>query len=125
MEVKTTYRGWPGHFICAHQCVFRLNTLVECGKTKVVVSTVGQMLDPLNEDKNKIVYAEIMPNRYFETMAFHAKKTGEFWDADVLRQINFDSPWHWDKVTDEMKANNGHIVVVDEIIRKIKDGTIK
>ena len=121
MEAKITYRGWPGHFCCGHRCVFHLNTLIEYGKNKIVVSTVGLMVDPLNQDQNKIVYAEIGTNKYFETMVFQAKKMGEFWDANVQKQIYFDSPCSWE-LKNELKANDGHIKVVDEIVNKFKKG---
>ena len=121
MEPKITYRGWPGHYCCGHRCVFHLNTLIEYGKKRIVISTVGLMLDPLNQDLNKIKYREIGINRHFETMAFHAKKDGKFWDADVHKQIHFDSPWNW-KLKDELKANDGHIKVVNEIVNKLKSG---
>jgi hypothetical protein len=124
MEAKIIYRGWPGHFCCGHRCIFHLNTLIEYGKKKIVVSTVGLMLDPMNEDKNKIKYGEIGYNRYFETMAFEAEKKGEFWDANVQTQINFDSPCNYKSVNDELKANDGHIKVVQEIVEKLKKGTI-
>ena len=123
MEAKITYRGWPGHFCCGHRCVFHLNTLIEYGKKKIVVSTVGLMLDPMNEDKNKIKYGEIGIGRYFETMAFEAEKKGEFGDANVQKQISFDSPSSWG-LKEELKANNGHIKVVEEIVDKLKKSTI-
>jgi len=115
-EVKITYRGWPGHFCCGHRCVFHLNTLIEYKSIKIVVSTVGLMIDPLNKDQYKIKYSEIGCDRYFETMAFHAD--GEFSDANVQQQVYFKSPWSWG-LKDEMKANDGHIKVVDEIVSKL------
>lgn len=48
--VRITYRGWPGHYCSARYCIFRLNTLIEVGDVRVVVSTVGNAWDPL--DKN-------------------------------------------------------------------------
>lgn len=116
-EVKVSYRGWPGHFICGDRCVFRLNTLLECGNTRIVVSTVGLMRDRLDEG-----FQQIGHNRHFETMAFHAKENEEFWDADVQREVFFDSQWAWEKPEDEWAANKGHWAVVEEIKRKLGAG---
>lgn len=119
-EVKVTFRGWPGHFICAHDCYFRLNTLLEYGDKKVVISTVGLLADP-KKDK----FMEIGLNRHFETMAFWAKFDGEFWDADVSKEIGFESPWRYDKVDMELKANEGHYKVIEELSTKLQDGSLK
>jgi len=116
-KVKITYRGWVGHFICGHDCMFRLNTLLEYGDIKIVVSTVGAMKSSLSKKYETIGY-----DRYFETMAFHAEKEGDFWDADVMREINFESEWAWNSLEDEWKANKGHIAVVEEIRNGLIDG---
>lgn len=81
-----TFRGWPGHFISGYECHFRLNTLVEVGREKAVVSTVGLLPIPgrlkesfLWKKESAVGFVEIGLNRYFETMAFRAKKEGKFW----------------------------------------------
>lgn len=124
-EVKVTFRGWPGHFICGYECMFRLNTLLEYGNKRIVVSTVGLLPDPL-EKKNtgKIVFREVGCKRHFETMAFWAMKNGDFWDMDVKRQINFESEWAYGSVEDELKANDGHYAVVEELKQKLLDGEL-
>ena len=125
-DVKITYRGWPGHFICGDRCVFHLNTLLEYKEIKIVVSTVD-MMKKFNflskQDENK-EFEEIGFNRYFETMAFHAEeKNGDFIDANVSRQVDFESEWAWN-LEDEWKANKGHWAVVDEIKQGLLDGKI-
>ena len=113
-KVKITYRGWPGHFICVSRCLFRLNTLIECGRRRVVVSSVGMMRDEKGE------YETIGIGRHYETMAFWAYRNGEFWDADVSKQIPFDAKWAWPNIEDEAKAQAGHETVVAEIAGKLE-----
>lgn len=123
MEIQIKERGWAGHFVCADRCKYRRNTLITCGDIRVVVSSVGNMY---------IESAEIEPigfDRYYETMAFKAKKSGDYWDADVTTEIPFESEWaiggkelhshrnKIDNIADEMHDN-----VVEEIVNQIKNG---
>ena len=113
--VKRTERGWAGHFICAQRCLFRRNTLLEAAEIRVVVSTVGLMQD--NDDG----FREIGCNRYYETMAFHAlREQDRYWDADVSRQVSFDSNWAIDNLDADDKANDMHEAVVDELTKKLE-----
>ena len=119
-EVKRTERGWAGHFICADSCKFRRNTLLECGDVKIVVSTVGAMYD--HDGKLQ----EIGLNRHYETMAFYVDGlTGKYKDADVSREICFDSQWalkwHKDGYIDN-EANDMHEAVVKELTEKLIKG---
>ena len=84
--ITRTERGWGGHFICAHDCLFRRNTLLVNGRRKIVVSTVGNM--SRNRKLETIGY-----NRYYETMAFVAHKEGAYWEADVSKELSFESDW--------------------------------
>ena len=113
-----TERGWAGHFICADRCKFRRNTLLEFGDIKIVVSSVGLMTDFLDETK----YREIGCERHFETMAFHAKHDGRYWDADVSREVYFNSPWSINDLDADDRANDQHEAVVTEISRRLLDG---
>jgi len=122
-KAKVTYRGWPGHFICGDRCVFHLNTLIELRDVRIVVSTVGMMLDYHAPNfPNKLKYDKIGLYRYYETMAFHAERRGEFWDADVSREVPFESEWAYSSIEDEWKANKGHIAVVAELVNKLESG---
>ena len=113
--VKRTERGWAGHFIGGHQCFFRRNTLLEKGKKKIIVSTVGNYCPRGTGKRQKIGF-----NRYFETMAFYAKFDDPYWDADVNKQFSFISNWSLGKKAKDNDANNMHERVVDEITRKLE-----
>ena len=120
-EVKRTERGWAGHFCCSDSCKFRRNTLLECGETKVVVSTVGNMFNSRGE------YVQVGICRDYETYAFHVDPaSGDYKDIDVERQIWFESRDAYlikkgDKYPD-LIANNMHETVVQELTEKLEKG---
>ena len=116
--IKRTERGWAGHFICADRCRFRSNTLVESGTIRIVVSTVGAMYVDGKIDS-------IGVDRYYETMAFHAEIDGAYWDANVMRNVSFESPWsldEWNTPDIDNRANEMHEAVVAEIVEKLTAG---
>lgn len=108
-----TERGWAGHFICADRCMFRRNTLIDYGDGKIVVSTVGQMRNRDNLGCDTIGAF----NRYYETMAFEAVFEKGYWEADVSKEISFESPWSICELEHETdgKANDMHEAVVKEL----------
>ena len=59
------------------------------------------------------------PDRYFETMAFMAKDNDKFNDADVSKQVLFDSNWKLNDPDAEIEANEMHDAVVKEIARDL------
>lgn len=124
MKVKRTERGWVGHFIGGHRCRFRRNTLLECGEKKVVVSTVGAYESPTGR------FETIGIDRWFETMAFNAKFESGYWDSDVSKIIEFESPWglfaeSWKELITtypqiDNTANDMHEAVVAELTEKLE-----
>ena len=125
MKVIRSERGWAGHFICANQCRFRRNTLLECGDVKIVVSTVGLMESPWKEGDKFYSgpFDEIGHKRYYETMAFHSNQGDtRYHDADVSRQVSFDSPWSISEVDADDKANDMHEAVVKELTEEMEKG---
>lgn len=123
MNVKRTERGWAGHFICADRCLFRRNTLLEFGTIKVVVSTIGNMVNiHASGYPNKFEIETIGAGRYFETMAFHAEEKKGFIDANVSRHVPFESSWAIAKPWKEGEANDMHEAVVDEISKGLLNG---
>lgn len=115
-KVTREERGWAGHFICADKCRFRRNTLLSCGNIKIVVSTVGLMWDG-----NK--FETIGYNRYYETMVFHSDKSDtRYNDADVTKEVSFESEWAISYLDAEDKANEMHENVITEITAKLSIG---
>ena len=113
--VTATERGWPGHYIMGHRCVFHRNTLLECGDEKIIVSTVGHKL--LNNDKED----EIAAGTYYETMAFQAKLEDGYLEADIEHEIVFESEWKIGKIDhfSDARANEMHEVVIRELSGKM------
>ena len=114
--IRRTERGWAGHFICGDRCTFRRNTLLRSPASKrIVVSTVGCMRMPNGK------FEELGAGRHYETMAFEASKQGTYWDADVSKQVSFDSPWMIPEITNnsDNEANEMHERVVTEIAERM------
>lgn len=128
-KLVITERGWAGHFCCSSQCRFVRNTLIQYGNKRQIVSTVGKYvpLPPFNSTRK---YDQIGYNRWYETMAFEAELQNGYWDADVSKQIDFNSEWEilgesWEDVvaqypTPDNTANDMHDAVVKELSEKIK-----
>ena len=114
--VNRIERGWAGHYICAKDCMFRRNTLLTNGDTRVVVSTVGAMMRDHRLE-------EIAPDRYYETVAFFAKWDGTYWDADVSREVRFDSMRSIGEDGNDNDANDMHEHVVEEIAGRMERGS--
>lgn len=113
--MKVTERGWPAHYICAHRCLFRRNTLIEHNGRRVVVSTVGAQRENDKIEKIGLVH-------YYETMVFHAELVEGYWEADTTRMLRIKSK---DRVTRccgsaDQEANDMHEAVVKEFKTKIK-----
>jgi hypothetical protein len=115
-SVIKTELGWAGHFILSNLCQFKRNTLVEYEDTRVVVSTVGQML------MDGRVEALDLKHTYYETMAFYALDNTPA--ADTTRQIYISSKNKIYEKDVKEAANRMHNGVVEEISGKIISGEI-
>ena len=120
--VKRTERGWAGHYICSSRCLFRRNTLIECGQVRIVVSTVG-LQQSLSEGSER--FEPVGCDHYFETAAFHAEWSGRYWDADVCRQLSLSGlglPCQIFELDADDLANEMHETVVSELMNKMQAG---
>jgi len=116
-DVLRQERGWVGHFI-ANRSRFRRNTLLTYNDIRIVVSTVGAMV---YIDR----FETIEFNRYYETMAFHSDPTDKrYYDADVRKQIYFDSKRAITEPDADDEANEMHETVVTEITNRLLAGDI-
>ena len=120
-KVKRTERGWGAHYICAEDCRFRRNTLLECEDTRVVVSTVGNYT-PGDGCKTETIGSD----RYYETMVFHAEFEDPYWDADVSRQITCPGKWKIATLRREAdhEANLMHEDAVEAITQQLLRGIL-
>lgn len=120
--VRKTERGWAGHFIVSTYCLFRRNTLLECGTRRVVVSTVGNYRPrPIENGAAE----SIGSSRHYETMVFRAKYEAPYWEADTARgELSFDANWRLEGVRQEsdQKANDMHEAVVAEFTTRLAKG---
>lgn len=58
--------------------------------------------------------------RCYETMAFHADPSDlRYHDADIERQVFFESPWAIGEFDADDKANEMHNAVCDEIAKSL------
>lgn len=117
-EIKTTERGWAGHFICAHLCHFRRNTLIEYKDIKIVVSTVGSMYS--NDG-----YIPVGALRYYETMAFHSDTSDDkYHDIDVKKEIYLDCKCHIEYIDEntDNEANEMHDNAVKWVCEQLIKG---
>jgi hypothetical protein len=118
-KVKRTERGWAGHYISAHRCLFKRNTLLEYKDLKIVVSSVGNKF--LDDEIHQVGY-----ERYYETMAFYVDKTStRFFDIDVKKPIRIDSKKAISTPDSDDRANDMHEAVVDELTVKLLNNQIE
>lgn len=117
--IKRTERGWAGHFCAAQSCMFRRNTLLQSETESIVVSTVG------NYQYDGAIQ-EIGYNRYYETMAFHSLADDKrYHDADVSKQVYFNTEWAINRPGIDDMANDMHEAVVAELMERMENGPIE
>lgn len=124
MKVKTTERGWAGHFICSSDCRFRRNTLVHRLRDDVyiVVSTVGMMFLP---DDTKGVPKEIGWKQHYETRLFYSNEHDKkFHDIDVHQEISRVLHWGIANPFKDNEANDMHDRHVAAIKATLKAGDL-
>jgi len=70
---------------------------------------------------------EVGLDRYYETMAFYAAYEDPYWEADIGRQVDFDSRWSIGEITrsSDKDADEMHEAVVTEISQRMKAGELE
>lgn len=117
-EIKTTERGWAGHFICSSKCRFRRNTLIEYKDVKIVVSTIGAMFTQGKIDTLRC-------GRHYETMAFHSDLNDtKYHDIDVKKKVDLKCKWTIDRFDEDTdnEANDMHDNAVKWVCEQLKKG---
>ena len=120
--VKTTERGWIGHFICGDRCNFRRNTLIEGDNgIRLVVSTVGMMQD-IHADQYS--FQTVNTDTYYETMVGHAEwaSDSETWEMNVRREIETVKHGNDINMHSNVLANKRHETIVEDYVQRLKKG---
>lgn len=122
-DVVKTERGWAGHFIGGHDCLFRRNTLLEKGDTRYIVSTIGAYIPVEGEGCVKV-----NSFGYYETVIFEAMLEDGYWDINVEKEISppDECAWYIENLeqNSDNEANAMHEKMVDEISRLMETGNI-
>ena len=75
------------------------------------------------EKRDEEGFDTIGHERYYETMAFMADKNDKrYYDADVSKQLPFESEWAISDIDADDKANKMHDKVVEEFISRLIAG---
>ena len=105
MTKTTRWWGYPGHFICAARCQFRLHTTVD----GYIISTVGDMRPRNDEEKMETIGCD---DQYFETYVFE-------WDDKIKECGCCPSPKEYCEIDGEryktaVQATEGHMRYVEK-----------
>lgn len=114
--MKIIERGWAGHLCVAHRCRFKRNTLIEKNGKSVIVSTIGAFYPGRSDGKMD----DIGGGRYYETKAFCTLQDGPYIDADIGKEIEFNSCGHISSDKPELLPNN-----VDNLANDMHDAVVK
>lgn len=117
MNITVKERGWAGHFIMGHKCMYRRNTLVSGDNISVVVSTVGNMVI---DDKRGV--DEVGLNRIYETMVFVSKFENGYHEADVTKEVsNTTSNWCLSKEELRDDSDNQADAMHDNMVEEVAE----
>lgn len=123
-KVKRTDRHKHEKFIELFD--FRLNTLLECGEVRIIISTVGRLPRPKGLEKYyKAQWLPIGADRYYETAVWHAMRVNNHWDCDIKRgQIGRGLFGELDRVDEktDSEAQAIHETAVRKIIELLAKG---
>lgn len=123
--VKRTERGWNQYLIGSQWCSFKRNTLLEYEGTKVVVATTGNFMNPLTYKIDKIPGTNV----WYATIVGMGVEADGYVELDGSKQIPVVSKHDIEaekyEANFDLEANEMHEEVVEEVIKKLLDGSIK
>lgn len=112
--ITRTERGWAAHLCVCRDCLFRRNTLLECGEVRVIVSTVGNYI-PQRTNKLETIGC----GRHYETFVFNAIRDGLYWDVSGS-EIDSDGMLGGELDSD-LKADAMHERMVDNVTKSLSE----
>lgn len=116
-EVTREERGWFGHFVESHRCLFRRNTLLTRGDIRLVVSTVGCY----RQEDGTI--RKIGHEHYYETEVYYADpKDAPFYGINVERPVDIRGKSTINDPCAHDRANSMHEAIVREMTAWLRRG---
>ncbi|MDP4224779.1 MAG: hypothetical protein Q8910_00215 [Bacteroidota bacterium] len=106
--MREIFRGWQGHWYITTK--WHLNTLLDFGDKKFIISTVGEGYDSMRKDFST---TPGLNDEMFETMVFESDYT-EWNDSDVSKQ-DHDFTRHYKT---EIEAQEGHYNIIELVKQK-------
>jgi len=93
------WRGLAGHFICANQCLFRLNTIVG----KYQISSVGAMYI-----KDSTEMDTVGCDRHYETFVFEVDDSGVKISGCEIDSVGYFKPEKENPYDSDIKVEGNH-----------------
>ena len=98
-NITVKERGWVGHFICGHRCIYHRNTLISASDgRKIVVSTIGKYKPVSTKVSLHLVNGfesigggQVEGNRYYETAISYACFERGYYEYSPDEVIDNDS----------------------------------
>lgn len=129
LDITIKERGWTGHYCLGHDCIYSRNTLVNNDNTRVIVSSVGNLVTRNSRGEIESILNEISDDRFYETKVFYAIDEDGYVECDLTKEIILNTKQSLSKselgFDRDNQADAMHDECVAEVVRKLESGELK